>query len=209
VRRAFFFFVALAGACTAFGSSQTDAPPSTPDAGGEGQPGDASSDGYRGSDEAGTRFVFVTAGRFTGGEVADEECQKAGDRSPLLKGRTFKAWISDRTANAKVRLKGYGPWYLPGDGGRVAYDLDTLIERPINVDETGRTLDPSAEDRNVWTGTTVDFVAGNTCESWSIADASALGQAGHFDERGGGWTDFFPLACDESHHLYCFEQAPP
>jgi hypothetical protein len=181
-----FIFSAVVAACTSFGAAEPTGPEAS-----------------NGASDAGPHFVFVTSGRFTGAEVTDEKCQQASDRSSLLKGRTFKAWISNHVGSAKSRLTPYGPWYLPADAGRVAQDLDTLVERAIDIDENGRPVDTS--DIYVWTGTNKNWATSQSCDDWSSADVSKQGTAGRVVVDS-GWTEFVVAGCNESHHLYCFEQ---
>jgi hypothetical protein len=216
VRRGFLLSLALASACTAFGSSSepgavtnstrdgsTDADETPSDASGEG-PTSNLNDAEPTSPQP--HIVFVTSGTFTGADVGDYKCADAVMNSPL-QGRTFKAWLSYPDAGAKTRLANYGPWVLMNDGGEVAHARDNLlptIETPIVVDENGHAI---TDDYAVWTGTDPDGIAKNTCNSWK--DSTMTGSIGQALSNDGDWT-FHGLSepCATNHHLYCFEQPP-
>jgi hypothetical protein len=144
---------------------------------------------------------------------ADATCQSSADARSL--GGTWKAWLSDATASASMRLSHANVPYRLLDGTLVANDwadlTDGSIAHAIDVDETGTSL-ATPGGLEVWTdsetagGTILDW----SCANWTNATASSPdGMVGRSEPLDQNWTTATPRTCDGSDvHLYCFEQAP-
>jgi hypothetical protein len=162
-------------------------------------------------------------------DSADKLCQHLADAAVI--GGVWKAWLSDSTTNAIDRIT-EGPWYLltyAGAFGNIeeTYEtrafnnkanLTTVPLSAININEFGRSVSSSNGVLYVWTGTTGSATAGvETCSNWTSSAASDHGIMGTAGGTIVGWTDspewgtangspVYPLPCNESAHLYCFEQ---
>jgi hypothetical protein len=92
------------------------------------------------------------------------------------------------------------------NGTQIAADwadlTDGAIDAPISFDESG-----SKATGFVWTDTTLaGTLDPTTCEDWTVTAAADMGIAGSTERSASGWTANFVGTCDETLHLYCFQQ---
>lgn len=155
-----------------------------------------------------TRYAFVTStthlGTLLGLSGADTICNARKAANPLLANRTFVAWISTQTKNARDRFVATAP-IRRVDGTQIASSLADLLQNgpqaPLSLDEKGSAVLDSAA---VFTGTQNDGVVNNDCEDWSNGDSPAkVGSA--LVSKSGKWTDDATLNCSEKARVYCFE----
>lgn len=137
------------------------------------------------------------AGDADGLAGADAFCkQLANDVSPILGAKTWRAYLSTSTVNARSRI-GTGPFYnakgaviadsvarLHDEGGMNSLSLAT------NLDEVGNSV-PSGGGNNrhdILTGTLANGNAATaTCNNWtSSAQTTPKGMVGHSNRMGGG-----------------------
>jgi hypothetical protein len=174
--------------------------------------------------------VFLTKAGFTGDlrtqgggttglDGGDKLCQQAAEAAGLS--GTFKAWLSDATANAIDRLDDVGGWYMAGPApslvfaskagitggpsGAIAdehgnYNFNTpwTGTRPNGTAETAAT-DPYIGTVSVFAGTSTN------CKGWTVStqDSGAQGAGGMTE---GFWTEGGLQQCQNSAGLYCFQQ---
>jgi len=169
---------------------------------------------------SGSKCVFVSSqvwdGTLGGLAGADLKCQQAADAGLVwLHGRTFRAWLSDRTTSAAARLTHAAMPYRLVDGTEIASSWTDLTDGMLAhaIDRTEQGVAPGLPEY-AWTGTNPDGSIYTTippsyfCEDWTYIFWDALvGIAGAADAT---WTAYSssPQAqtCDASYHLYCFEQ---
>jgi hypothetical protein len=141
-------------------------------------------------------FFITSAGPGDGAnlgglEGADAHCQKLADAAGA-NGKTWRAYLSSSTANAKDRI-GAGPWHN-AKGELIANDVAELhsdanrISKQTGLTETGAMVKGRGDTPNmhdILTGTQADgtVAAGMTCGDWTNNGA---GQAfvGHHDRIG-------------------------
>ena len=158
--------------------------------------------------------VFVSstpppgAGNLGGLAGADAFCQSAANTKQL--GGTWKAWLSDATTSASLRLTHATVPYVLLEGPTIAANWNALtngtLDHAINVSEDGTVHTAILE---VWTATTLrGAYSGRSCNAWTTnASGSIYADVGLSNQTDGGWTDRFPQFCDRLNvHLYCFEQ---
>ena len=185
-----------------------------------GDPGDAGSDAYV---EAGTvgclgvqacqRLVFVTSAAYQATVVvdvlgADLTCAMLADAPsalPVLRGRTWRAWLSSSTEAVTTRLVHGTMPYVLTSGVVIAKhwtDLtDGAIQAGIALDEKGAT-----QSGPVWTGTSSSgTLVLPDCNRWSLSGASLMGTAGVIGTGGTNWTTANQIGCQQTARLYCFE----
>jgi hypothetical protein len=149
---------------------------------------------------------FVTSSNPKGGNLgglagADQVCQSLAQAAGAG-GKTWRAYLSTSTVDAKSRI-GNGPWYnYKGEliAQNVA-DLHTADKNKISADtaltEKGtapnylRMVDgkaaPAAQplQHDILTGTNEDGTKNaDTCNNWTVGDASAKAMLGHADRLG-------------------------
>ena len=164
--------------------------------------------------------VFVTNGTFNGafGSVvkADGLCNTAATTGKLPGAGKYKAWLSDDTTFAAMRLHESTIPYLRPDNVKVADDWGDLIDGDlaarINVSETkaviGNGQACSNEASLVWTNTTTagEIKGGEHCDKWTTSNMAKNGLAGLATTSDTDWTDKCTISCDTSARLYCIEQ---
>ncbi len=141
-------------------------------------------------------FFITSAGPGDGAnlgglEGADAQCQKLADAAGAG-GKTWRAYLSSGTANAKDRI-GAGPWHN-AKGELIANDVAELhsdankISKQTGLTESGAMVNGRGDTPNmhdILTGTQADgtLAAGMTCDDWTNNGA---GQAfvGHHDRIG-------------------------
>ena len=173
-----------------------------------------------------SKVVFATSETFNGNlgnfAGADAKCQSAASNAGLS--GTFKAWISghiDSVANgggtqhvANRMNHSTTAYVLPG-GTKVADDwgdlTDGSLAHGIDRNESGGSVSGS-----VWTNTTPAGLAfdhrrdcgpaASAADVWGSADQFESGHFGNVGDTGAAWTSNTNTACNNSFHLYCFEQ---
>ncbi len=134
------------------------------------------------------------AGTGLGG--ADRFCaQLAAAVDPVFAGRTWRAYLSTSTVNARDRI-GNGPWRNAKDV-IIANDVthlhdgagNNLLSGSTNLDETGnivRFVNPG-NVHDILTGTTAGGMADDdTCNDWTANSAAFQARVGHSNRDGGG-----------------------
>jgi len=154
--------------------------------------------------------AFVTtqtyAGDLGGLEGADALCQDAANQAGYT--GTFKAWLSDGTAEAKARflVEGANGWVRP-DGKPVALNLDAWAEGrlwyPALLDQAGALVDDGA---GVWSGTSPSgAAAGATCNNWQDDSDATLGLTGLTEGGNLSHQYLVDAPCDLPRHLRCLQ----
>ena len=163
------------------------------------------------------RLVFATSEVFTpkligGLDLADGICRQLAGSAALPNWKTYTAWLSDSTHDARDRVHHGRGRYLRPDGVLVADSFDDLLAgpllAPILVDEHGATVNNGA-----WTGTRPDGTAvpgAWHCDDWTSDEIVELGHFGDVQAVESRWTyiaepEVNPTSCIASFHLYCFE----
>lgn len=167
--------------------------------------------------DCGAFIVFVTStehdgdlGGLAGGDqICNSRAAAAG-----MRGRTFVAWLSTSSVDARDRLSeppagrlGQVDGWVRTDGAFVAASIADLtdgnISGLIDRDEFGA----QQEDQNVWTGTTFDGKAlESDCSNWTTASASFFARVGYTGGLiDGDWTNVASQNCNLTARLYCFE----
>jgi len=152
---------------------------------------------------------FVTSrgmgkgGNLSGLDGADAFCKMlATAASPALGNKTWHAYLSTSTVNARTRI-GEGPWYN-AKGVLVARNLADLHDQiadnaalnatwpvgstTIALDEMGNALPSSPLVHDILTGTNTDgtVATGLTCSDWTSAATTVMAEVGHSNRSGGG-----------------------
>jgi hypothetical protein len=162
--------------------------------------------------------VFVTKDPVSVGTLmalsgADERCQFIADNKGL--GGEWLAWLSDESDSPETRfVLSESPYYrldgvMVADSfaSLVAVSMESLLLASVSVTENGNEL-PAMESL-VWTGTTAQGSStGSDCLDWTTNngggnEAATVGIAQALDSR---WTIDEALPCNQTAHLYCFEQ---
>lgn len=190
--------------------SSDDGPASTDDTADD-TTGPAASTG----DPLAPRVAFVTEGAHFAdlGGIAGADARCAAEAEAADLPGEFLAWISDAEASPADRFaRDGGPW-VRTDGTTLADDWDDLtdgtLDHPIELDATGQPLD---DQLAVWTNTAWDGTAlGSDCQGWTSAAFEHGGIFGDFAQSSefGQWTAWgnpTPFPCENTFHLYCFEQ---
>ena len=165
--------------------------------------------------EPAPRLVFLTAGQFFAnlGGVGGADARCAAEAEAAGHSGEFLAWISDAEASPAERfVREGGPWVL-ADGSTVAEGWDDLADgtlaSAIALDAEGQPID---DELAVWTNTDWDGTAlGADCQGWTSMAFADAGIFGAFVDGGGfgqwtAWGDPTPFPCENTFHLYCFEQ---
>jgi hypothetical protein len=163
--------------------------------------------------------VFVSSQVYTGNlgglAGADAECQRLATSAGLQ--GTFKAWLSTTDSSpATTFSKSDTHGYAREDGTMIANNWVALttgvLAAPISITEHGQTI-LSADV--VWTGTSpagtahpmgipnADFCANWTTTSPDYNQAVIIGTP---TSTGRQWTDWRPVSCATTAHIYCFQQ---
>lgn len=160
------------------------------------------------------RLVFVTEGAFFAnlGGVAGADARCAAEAAAAGHSGEFLAWISDDAVSPAARfVREGGPWVL-AEGTVVADGWDDLVDgvlaHAIELDATGLPID---DQLAVWTNTDWNGEAlGADCQGWTSMAFADGGIFGDFrNDAFGQWTawgDPSPFPCENTFHLYCFEQ---
>ncbi|MEZ4448054.1 MAG: hypothetical protein R3B09_01160 [Nannocystaceae bacterium] len=162
-----------------------------------------------------SKIVFVTSvvynGKLGGLQGADDLCRGLAKAAGLDNDPAFKAWLSDGTKSASERMTKSMSAYALIQGKTIAKSWGDLVDgqlaSPINVNESGVTIDPN--DANVWTSTTAAgalSAVGTHCSGWSSGSWSSTARVGDAMKTDKGWTDDGTKECDQLARLYCVEQ---
>ena len=177
-------------------------------------PGDA------GGDEDTSMSFFVTSrggadgGNFGGLEGADALCTTlAAAVSPELGAKTWRAYLSTSTVNARDRI-GTGPWrnangviigtsvdqihdQAPGGASEATYPLN---DSSVPLDETGAEVPNNPVLHDILTGSNSDGTvsASGTCSDWTSTTGTT--RNGHSNRAGGGDS---PSSWNSSHDTGC------
>jgi hypothetical protein len=178
------------------------------------------SDGLDSSDHR----VFVTSsttnGEFLAGvddsivgvAAADQICEDLADSAGLT--RTYKAIISDDSADAKTRLFITGAIYtVAGSASTLIANTETefwaasstALINDIDRDESGTFISDSSK---VWTGSS-NTGTKNTenCNDWKVDTSGTTGSTGQLGYVNGLWLDNTEdIACNQYLRLYCISQ---
>lgn len=162
------------------------------------------------------KIVFVThykyGADFGGASFADYICWLEAQLSSELRGRQWKAWISESEYVCPlvtfIRSK---TQYESVNGVKIADNFEDLIDGSLDS--------PIYRDQfngfyygNVWTGTNKDgtWIGNGHCEGWTSADSSAGGGytgRPHQEYDNFRWTARFNNPCENGElPLLCFEQ---
>lgn len=163
------------------------------------------------------RYIFVSSATYTGslGGVAggNDKCKALADTSDGLKGKVWRAWLSDGALSLKDDIKSFEGWYRLPDGFPVAKGASELfsgsLTNSISVDEKGA-MQVSVP---VWTGTTAGGLAQmDTCNKWSSASDVIGGAYGDSGKKDSNWTEkklgnvSQSLGCNiTTAHIYCVQ----
>ncbi len=166
----------------------------------------------------GSKCVFITSAAFSadfgGATGADARCQGAANHgSNALRGRRFKAWISDASSSPSTRFVQSSVPYKLLDGSTVANDwadlTDGNLSSAIYRDELG-----AFRLREGWTNTTTSGTAENpagdptldSCANWTTT-AAGSGRIGFGSEQTiSNWTQGATFGCGMQNALFCFQQ---
>lgn len=180
---------------------------------------DASSDASVGCSGAADceRVVFLTSATFDGTQLggaagADAKCTSAAAAIAAhsrVKGRKFRAWISDgMTKPAATFTQGTKPYVTPS-GSIVAANWSGFASSShmTAIDQTELDVAVVPTNANVWTGTTP---SGNgtpdNCGGWTTVGAAADGAIGLAGATDSHWTQDGKLTCNSSLRIYCIEE---
>jgi hypothetical protein len=159
--------------------------------------------------------MFVTTQKFAVNQDfnsvvdADALCQAAADASTPLKGRKWRAWLSDDAIDARdhVGAAGMGSYVRPdnkllGTLMQIAYGM---LKVPPSIGEDGLP-NKTCPSSGVWTGSKADgtAAAGYTCSNWT--DPTAAGIYGSCEATSYYWEAQPTIPCGSPAAFYCFEQ---
>ena len=141
---------------------------------------------------------FVTSqnpgkgGDLGGLEGADAYCKSLATAAGVSADKTWHAYLSTDTENAKDRI-GAGPWYN-AKGEKIADDVASLhsdsnnITKQTALDETGAVINGRGDTPNrhdILTGSKPDGTAApETCGNWTMGGADGAAMVGHSDRTG-------------------------
>lgn len=152
--------------------------------------------------------VFITSsttkGNFGGLTQADNICQTRANTAGI--GGTWKAWLSDSTTSASLRLHHATVPYKLVNGTIIANNwtdlTDGSIQNKINIDENGNA---KSSTNYVLTGTNTDGSSTRkNCSSWTTT--TSIATEGRSNSSSASWTNDGNYNCTYKDFLYCFEQ---
>ncbi|MCA1405386.1 hypothetical protein I6F26_13490 [Ensifer sp. IC3342] len=141
-------------------------------------------------------FFVTSANPGKGGDLgglagADAYCARLATASGST-GKTWKAYLSTDTENAKDRI-GNGPWYN-AKGEKIADDVASLHSDKNNLikqtalNEKGEVINGRGDTPNrhdILTGSNPDgTAAAETCGNWTMGGAEGAAVVGHSDRTG-------------------------
>lgn len=165
-------------------------------------------------------YVFVTRERFAPASLgsavnADALCNAAAEAGdPRLHGRTYVAWMSDSSSDARDRLGDASGWQrldglpfiasretmLGSSTARVLYP-PRLDEHGVDVLPPADTPQPNSRPLYFATGIAASGQVTQNCEDWSVEQSNFVG--GTADSAGAGWTTELGSACSIDVRLVC------
>ena len=216
--------VARSGDATAGGDAapdrQADAVPDAALDGGNGGDAPAVPDAAvdSGCDAAACGYlVFVTSGSyipgsgFIGLQSAHDLCNAlASSATTDAHGRTFVAWLSTSTSEARYHISGTGS-FRDIANHTIASSRSALLSGPllggIYLDENGKTVLAGTVTYS-WTGTHSDGTpyVGGTCADWTNGGIGISGNVGVNSATDSSWTDGMLQVCSGKLHIMCFEK---
>lgn len=152
-------------------------------------------------------FFITSANPGKGGNLgglagADAYCSSLATAAGV-KGKTWKAYLSSSTENARDRI-GKGPW-MNSKGVVVATSVDDLhsdknkLSKDNSLDEKGMVVNGRGDTPNrhdVMTGSNATGrLEGNACNNWTSASEGST-MVGHHDRIGGGAA---PMSWNAAH----------
>ncbi len=153
--------------------------------------------------------VFFTATAYRGSDISglggapgvlggDALCKQAATAAGLV--GTFRAWLSDDTQSAALRVTGPGPFY-DVSRTKLVFEKNPTMSLPLVAipDQNGAV----SFSRSAWTGSTSAGVKLNDCDRWS--PSGSMGTGGNASTPS-NWSNLQPYSCDTARRLYCFEQ---
>jgi hypothetical protein len=162
------------------------------------------------ADAAPLRRVFRTSKTYAGNQISgqgggsgarggDFICAQVAVGAGLS--GTFRAWLSDSTQSAAVRITAPGPFY-DVTRTKVLFAGNPASNQPLGAipDQTGAL----GATTTVWTGSGLAGAAAATCGKWDTGGRFA-GTVGRADIPA-YWTNSGTNLCANARHLYCFEQ---
>ncbi|MEQ1950629.1 hypothetical protein [Mesorhizobium sp. CN2-181] len=141
-------------------------------------------------------FFVTSANPGKGGDLgglagADAYCTSLAEAAGVT-GKTWKAYLSTDTENAKDRI-GAGPWFN-AKGDKIADDVASLhsdknnITKQTALDEKGNVVNGRGDQPNrhdILTGSMPDGTAApETCGNWTMGGAEGAAMMGHHDRMG-------------------------
>jgi hypothetical protein len=163
------------------------------------------------------KIVFVTSGSWNGnlgGSSAltdsDSKCQTEADNAGLA--GNYKVWLGHEGNDPDGRFLQASVPYKLVDGTTVADDWADLVDGTLT---NGITLDASGTSQSgvvVWTYVSTDGTedSGDRCPAstidWNNTASFLDGNFGTAGSTNSNWTDQSNQPCNQTAHLYCFEQ---
>ncbi len=162
--------------------------------------------------------VFTTSEVFTPIQVnsfvnASLLCANEAEEAGL--GGEWAAVLSDADGPAGAHLELCGDVFVANDGDDIVDDTLVATEDKWWTGDHSHGIDRHADGTMVpgatqyaWTGTNTNGTAdGVDCEGWSSTNPRTYGSVGITNDIGQGlWSNEDPVACNQSHRLYCIEQ---
>ena len=140
---------------------------------------------------------------------ADKACNDAAaaGRSANVRGRTYKAWLSNGAVGAYARLTHGTSRYVSTTGQLIANDFNALTTSGFAsppTDENGDTAGGSVWTATIATGSYTP--SASSCTQWTNGTPLVAGLVGQVDAKDATtWTNSGQLPCDTLGHLYCLE----
>ena len=136
-------------------------------------------------------------------EVADAVCQGLAGEARLA--GMFRAWANLGSLPKDRFNKSFGAAYVRTDGVVLVDDgwpeLSTgVLEQPLNVDEKGQEITGAY----AWTGLLDYETLGPNCTDWTTTTMGITASVGRADSLI-DWMSVDLLSCNQSFHLYCFQ----
>lgn len=163
------------------------------------------------------RIMFVTQGKFTGGEIggivgANAICESEA-QGKFANADTFRAWLSTGAESVSDWLEEdmANSSIMRPDGAVIADTLELLkqtegnLGAPILVTAAGVELASEA----VWTNTSSGGLSegSDSCDSWTSSADDDYGRRGLSGEISKAWTSINgKVDCASARRLYCLEQ---
>lgn len=137
--------------------------------------------------------------------VADAICQFEGER--IVPGSTWRAWLSDSSANAGTYTLQPGTRYMRnGTGVNIGTAEQLVMSRPSDI-HLGATINSNGAP-SVWTGTEgTGNIAALTCNDWSTNSFTSGGIVGNTGSVTVTWTNDLSNSCDTPQVLFCFQRS--